>query len=119
MFTYITPEVHAKLTTIFRQEFQEYLIPDNASRFNGCFNFTDAPDRIYIPQVTFSFNDGAQFNLGVDGTLYKPMLGGRIACLAFQPQEGISMIGRLAQQSIEVVYDTNNAKLGFGVSGSC
>jgi hypothetical protein len=119
MFTYIPPEVHAKLTTIFRREFQEYLIPDNASRFNGCFNFTDAPDRIYIPQVTFSFNDGAQFNLGVDGTLYKPMLGGRIACLAFQPQEGISMIGRLAQQSIEVVYDTNNAKLGFGISGSC
>lgn len=118
-FTYIPPEVHAKLTTIFRQEIQEYLIPDNASIFNGCFNFTDAPDRIYIPQVTFSFNDGAEFNLGVDGTLYKPVEGERIDCLAFQLQEGISMIGTLAQQSIEVVYDTNNAKLGFGVSGSC
>jgi hypothetical protein len=118
-FTYIPAEVHTKLTTIFRQEFQEYLIRDNTSIFNGCFNFTDAPDRIYIPQVTFSFNDGAEFNLGIDGTLYKPVEGERIACLAFQPQEGISMIGRLAQQSLEVVYDTNNSKFGFGVIGSC
>ncbi|KAF7026383.1 hypothetical protein CFC21_038494 [Triticum aestivum] len=117
--TYIPPEVHGNLTRVFRQEFEKYLIPKDVYILGGCFNFTDAPANIPIPQVIFGFSDGTEFDLSYEGIFFNPRPGKRIACLAFHSQSGISIIGRSAQQSVEIVFDIVNDNLGFGPKGGC
>ncbi|TVU11527.1 hypothetical protein EJB05_45119, partial [Eragrostis curvula] len=99
-FTFLKPQIYTAPSDQFRKQMARYQVAPPHRVLDTCYNFTGLPgfEMMYIPDGPFS-----------------------IGCLAFaaMPEEfPFSVIGNMAQQTVEVVYDVRGGKVGF-IKGSC
>lgn len=76
--------------------------------------------KIAIPKISLVLGGGVKIDLDASGVVLGS--GPKQLCLAFAAnarEDDIVILGSVQQKTIEVVYDLNAGKLGFGPPGSC
>jgi hypothetical protein len=68
---------------------------------------------VRVPTVSFYFDQGAVLTLPARNLLVE--VGGAVFCLAFAPSSsGISILGNIQQEGIQITVDSANGYVGFG-----
>uniref|UniRef100_A0A0E0KWT4 Peptidase A1 domain-containing protein n=1 Tax=Oryza punctata TaxID=4537 RepID=A0A0E0KWT4_ORYPU len=68
---------------------------------------------VRVPTVSFYFDQGAVLTLPARNLLVE--VGGGVYCLAFAPSSsGISILGNIQQEGIQITVDSANGYVGFG-----
>ncbi|GJM99947.1 hypothetical protein PR202_ga17090 [Eleusine coracana subsp. coracana] len=121
LFTYLKPQIYRALRDEFRKQMAQYPAAQPYRVLDTCYNFTGLPT-IEVPVILLEFKGGVTLTPDVRQMMYfLPDHLFSIGCLAFAatPQEyPFSVIGNMAQQTVEVVYDVRGGKVGF-IQGSC
>lgn len=119
IFTYFTPSVYAVLRKEFQRLMADYPPAPAFDLLDTCYNFTGL-NVIKIPIVRLKFAGGSFLQLEVERMMYftDPTNYFSVACLAFGASDArnefpISVIGNLAQRSMEMIYDVKGGKVGF------
>ncbi|TVU11534.1 hypothetical protein EJB05_45126, partial [Eragrostis curvula] len=117
-FTYLKPDVYAALRNSFRKWMSGYRVAPPRAGLETCYDFTELKI-IITPVITLKFGGGASLDLHITQMMYfeDPDNVFSVGCLAFVPMPPnrglVSVIGTLAQKSVEVVYDVHAGKVGF------
>ncbi|XP_023547721.1 protein ASPARTIC PROTEASE IN GUARD CELL 2-like [Cucurbita pepo subsp. pepo] len=83
------------------------------SIFDTCFDLNGF-ESIRVPTVSFYFSDGPVLTLPAKNFLI-PVNGAGTFCLAFAPSpSGLSIIGNIQQEGIQISIDGANGFVGFG-----
>ncbi|KAM0863219.1 hypothetical protein ACQ4PT_044747 [Festuca glaucescens] len=125
-FTYLQPETYAALREHFRALMSRYPLAPPMGFLDTCYDLTGLRS-IYVPTVTLRFAGGLRLDLDIRQTMYfgrseNPFSMGCLAftalpAWAFPPGVAV-IIGSLAQESTEVLYDVRGEKVWF-VPGRC
>ncbi|KAK1274428.1 Protein ASPARTIC PROTEASE IN GUARD CELL 2 [Acorus gramineus] len=119
VITRLPSSAYAALRSAFKRGMSAYQsTPSKSSLLDTCYDFSEV-DTIAVPTIVFHFNGGADMEVDVSGTMYG-MSRSRF-CLAFAgniDDTDLGIIGNVQQQNLEVVYDTQIGRVGFG-PGSC
>ncbi|KAI9191403.1 hypothetical protein LWI28_008070 [Acer negundo] len=124
VFTLLPPEAFASLRSAFRKEMARYKLLAAATTSNGiiidrtCYDFSSYKT-VVIPKISFFFEGGAELEVDAKG-IFLSRDHGREICLAFtSTAEGeVAILGNIMQRSVQVVYDVDGGRVGFG-PGSC
>ncbi|KAM3198164.1 hypothetical protein ACQJBY_073342 [Aegilops geniculata] len=120
-FTYLMPETYAALRDQFKEQMAQYPVAPPMGFLDMCYNFTGLR-MISVPHVTLTFDGGASLELGIRQMMYFEDRDNFFSpgCLAFAapswavyPAGVAAVIGTLAQETTEVVYDVRADKVGF------
>ncbi|KAK9117814.1 hypothetical protein Scep_015907 [Stephania cephalantha] len=82
------------------------------SIFDTCFNFFNLHN-VRLPTVSFYFSNGPVFTLPANNFMI-PVDEEGTFCFAFAPSAGISIIGNIQQEGIQITFDGANGFVGFG-----
>lgn len=83
------------------------------SIFDTCYDLNGF-ESVRVPTVSFYFSDGPVLTLPAKNFLI-PVDGGGTFCLAFAPSpSGLSIIGNIQQEGIQISFDGANGFVGFG-----
>ncbi|TVU11535.1 hypothetical protein EJB05_45127, partial [Eragrostis curvula] len=120
-FTFLKPQIYTALRDEFRKRMPPYPVaPPPHPVLDTCYNFTGLPG-FEVPAVWLEFKGGVTLTPDVDQMMYFPDGPFSVGCLAFaatSEEFPFSVIGNMAQQTVEVVYDVRGRKVGF-IKGSC
>nr|XP_020174984.1 aspartyl protease family protein At5g10770-like [Aegilops tauschii subsp. strangulata] len=120
-FTYLMPETYAALRDQFKEQMAQYPVAPPMGFLETCYNFTGLR-KIDVPPVTLTFDSGASLELGIRQMMYFEDRDYVFSagCLAFAapawavyPAGVAAVIGTLAQETTEVVYDVHADMVGF------
>ncbi|GJN01322.1 hypothetical protein PR202_ga18581 [Eleusine coracana subsp. coracana] len=82
------------------------------SLFDTCYDLS-AYTSVRVPTVSFYFEEGAALTLPARNLLVE--VDGGVYCLAFAPSSsGMSILGNIQQQGIQITVDSANGFVGFG-----
>jgi len=118
VITRLPPTAYVKFRNRFRQLMKRYPSAPSLSILDTCYDLTKY-QTVKIPTVSFVFSDGTTLDVNSNGILYVSQLSQ--VCLAFagnSRDSSIGIIGNTQQQTLDVIYDIANQKIGFG-SGGC
>ncbi|XP_022845203.1 aspartyl protease family protein At5g10770-like isoform X1 [Olea europaea var. sylvestris] len=113
----------ASVYKVLRQELvriisSKYQVTEAYSILDACFKGTSVEISKIVPKVQLIFNGGADLDLAPHNVILEVEKG--TTCLAFaknsDPSE-VAIIGNQQQQTIEVVYDLSNSRIGFATGG--
>lgn len=97
----------------------KYKLSESFSILDTCFAGTAAEIATVVPAVEMRFEGGAELKLAAKNVMLE-VENGR-TCLSFAAnsdiRDSIAIIGNQQQQTIEVVYDLANSRIGFGAAG--
>jgi hypothetical protein len=118
-FTFLMYEPYAALRKYFRVQMAQYLLAPPLGVLDTCYDFTSLSE-ISVPTIALRFAGGMSLDLGIRQKMYFQRRDNvSLGCLAFATPAwefppGIAMvIGTLAQEMTEVVYDVRAEKVGF------
>ncbi|KAL6596618.1 hypothetical protein ACP70R_047261 [Stipagrostis hirtigluma subsp. patula] len=120
--TFLTPAIYTALRDEFRKQMAKYPLAAPYDVLDTCYNFTGIS--FDMPGILLQFEGGATLQPDVDQMMYffdAAAAPHTYGCLAFAPTPDnfpFSVIGNMAQQTVEVVYDVRGGKVGF-VQQSC
>ncbi|XP_066373550.1 aspartyl protease family protein At5g10770-like [Miscanthus floridulus] len=127
-FSYFVPSVYTVLRDEFRRQMAKYPTAPPFDGLDTCYNFTGLDQlnvTVFLPIIRFEIAGGSSLELVLDQMMYftNPANRFSVACRAFgKTNPGntvpVSVIGSLAQQSAEMIYDLQGGKLGFA-QGVC
>ncbi|KAI9108496.1 hypothetical protein K1719_020380 [Acacia pycnantha] len=119
VITRLPPSVYSSLRSEFRQKMWMYPMTSGISILDTCYDLS-GHDSVNIPKISLVFDGGVKLDLGENGIIYDESV--KIICLAFAPNmsdEDVLVLGNIQQRTVEVVYDLNAERLGFGPLGGC
>ncbi|CAA3021055.1 aspartyl protease family At5g10770-like [Olea europaea subsp. europaea] len=96
----------------------KYRVTVAYSILDACFKGTSDEIMKIVPKVQLIFQGGANLDLTPHNVILEVEKG--TTCLAFasnSEQSEIAIIGNQQQQTIEVVYDLSNSRIGFAAGG--
>uniref|UniRef100_A0ACD5VEE0 Uncharacterized protein n=1 Tax=Avena sativa TaxID=4498 RepID=A0ACD5VEE0_AVESA len=124
-FTYLKPETYAGLCDQFRAQMTRYPVAPPMGVLDTCYNFTGLRS-FGVPTIYLRFDNGVSMVLGIPVAMYfsdrdNPF---SVGCLAFSspvwafPPGVSAVIGTLAQEGTEMLYDVRAGKVGY-IPGRC
>lgn len=119
VITRLPPSVYSSLRLEFRQLMLMYPMIDKISILDTCYNLS-GHDIVSIPKISLVFDGGVKLDLGENAIVDAG--SENQVCLAFAPNqsdEDMVILGNVQQRTINVVYDLNAERLGFGPPGGC
>ncbi|KAL2622693.1 hypothetical protein R1flu_002898 [Riccia fluitans] len=120
-YTILESEAYQMVKSAFNDSI-EYTSVDllDFTGFDLCYSVPSF-DNLSVPRLTFNF-DGADFDLPFDNIVQKVTddSSNNFICLAFaeSPIDSFSVIGNWQQQNFQVLYDLDNASIGW-VAADC
>jgi hypothetical protein len=119
-FTYLKPETYVALRDQFKEQMTRYPTAPPMGVLDTCYNFTGLRS-FGAPPIYLRFDNGVSMSLGIPTAMYFQERGNpfSVGCLAFAspvwafPPGVSAVIGTLAQEGREVVYDVRAEKVGF------
>ncbi|KAK1549070.1 hypothetical protein Q3G72_006662 [Acer saccharum] len=118
VITRLQLEAYAALRSAFRKEMSHYHYK-MASPFkflDTCYDLS-SHKTVEIPKVSFFFKGGVELELDVKGTVIPVTDSGHVVCFAFAPNGGHAagaILGNIMQRTVQVVYDVEGRRVGFG-----
>ncbi|XAR52809.1 Nepenthesin [Bertholletia excelsa] len=97
----------------FTKKVKSYPIVKDIRLLDPCYNMSGV-EKLDFPSFGIQFADGAVWNFPVDN-YFIWLEPGEVMCLAIlrTPLSDMSIIGNFQQQNFQVLYDTENSRLGF------
>lgn len=120
MITRLPPKAYAALKSAFKEKMSKYTITSSGdSELDTCYDFTGLKT-VTIPKIAFSFSGGTVVELDSKGILYSSSTRSKV-CLAFAeyPDDNVAIFGSVQQQTLQVVYDGVDGRVGFAPNGCC
>lgn len=117
VITRLQPEAYAALRTSFQQQMTNYEMTQGPEPFDTCYDFS-GHDTVVVPGISFVFGGGVEVPLDLFGII-SPTSRTQ-GCLAFAGNGDASEVGIFGNQqqlTLDVVYDVDGGKLGFGTGG--
>ncbi|KAL6911573.1 hypothetical protein ACP4OV_000378 [Aristida adscensionis] len=122
-FTFLMPAFYTALRDEFRRQMAKYPPAPPYRTLDTCYNLTGLPE-FDVPVISLEFEGGATLQPGMEQMMFFPDASAApftYGCLAFAPMPngfGFSVVGNMAQQTTEVVYDVRGGRVGF-IPRSC
>ncbi|KAH7841284.1 hypothetical protein Vadar_027913 [Vaccinium darrowii] len=120
VITRLQPEAYAALRTSFQQQMRNYALTQGPDPFDTCYDFS-GHDTVVVPGINFVFGGNVEVPLDFSGIIYYPDPTSQTqGCLAFAGNghaSEVGIFGNQQQQTLDVVYDVDGGKLGFGTGG--
>lgn len=120
-FTFLRPDIYTALRAEFRKDMAQYPAAPPFRFLDTCYNFTGL-HQFEVPAIWLEFKGGVTLTPDVGQMMYFPSGNPfSVGCLAFAatPEDfPFSVVGNMAQQTVEVVYDVRGGKVGF-IQESC
>uniref|UniRef100_A0A7N0TB21 Peptidase A1 domain-containing protein n=1 Tax=Kalanchoe fedtschenkoi TaxID=63787 RepID=A0A7N0TB21_KALFE len=113
----LPPSVYQKLSAAFRHQMVKYRMAKPLGILDTCYDLRGYK-YVSVPKISLFFKGGLEVPLHSSGVLFGNGVGRM--CLAFAASEsdsGVSILGNVQQQTLEVVFDVRGGKIGFGVNG--
>ncbi|XP_028801630.1 aspartyl protease family protein At5g10770-like [Neltuma alba] len=117
--TRLPQSVYAALRSEFQKKMAIYPMACELVMLDTCYDLSGY-ETVMIPEINLVFGGGVKLNLDASGIVYAA--SEKQVCLAFAPNtndEDVVILGNVQQKTIEVVYDLNVERLGFGPPGGC
>ncbi|KAL5782966.1 hypothetical protein ACOSP7_007995 [Xanthoceras sorbifolium] len=115
--TYLPPTAYTALETAFRDAMSKYPKAPASSDLDVCYDVSKDP-QFTVPQFDFYFEDGTQVTIPDKGSIH--VYSTSQVCLAMvanQDAKEYTIIGNVAQKTMEVVYDIPGNRIGFALKG--
>ncbi|CAN6236664.1 unnamed protein product [Urochloa humidicola] len=110
--TRLPPEAYAALRDAFAAAVGALPRAPGVSLLDTCYDLSGYTS-VRVPTVSFYFDEGAALTLPAANLLLE--VDGGIYCLAFAPSpSGMSILGNIQQQGIQITVDSANGFIGFG-----
>ncbi|RAL42489.1 hypothetical protein DM860_016776 [Cuscuta australis] len=127
VITRLPPDAYKALKSAFAGQMMKkhYTKAQNFSLFDTCFDFSriGSGGSITFPNIEFHFRGNVTVEIPSTGILIALDQKFAQVCLAFAGNENpadVGIFGNTQQQTLDVVYDVKNWRLGFGVGrGRC
>ncbi|KHM99525.1 Aspartic proteinase nepenthesin-1 [Glycine soja] len=103
-------------TVSFRQGMEKYPVANEDGLFDTCYDFSGYKE-ISVPKIDFEFAGGVTVELPLVGIFY--VVSAQQVCLAFAAngnENDITIFGNVQQKTLEVVYDVEGGRIGFGAA---
>ncbi|XP_042474945.1 aspartyl protease family protein At5g10770-like [Macadamia integrifolia] len=113
----LQPKAYSIFRLAFRRAMARYPAAPAYSILDTCFNL-EGISTVTVPTIVLHFGGGTDLNVDQSGILIVANL--TQYCLAFAGNDAatdLAIIGNMQQQTMEVVYDVEGGKLGFGPKG--
>ncbi|KAG5027311.1 hypothetical protein JHK82_023160 [Glycine max] len=117
VITRLAPTAYAALRSAFRQGMEKYPVANEDGLFDTCYDFSGYKE-ISVPKIDFEFAGGVTVELPLVGIFY--VVSAQQVCLAFAAngnENDITIFGNVQQKTLEVVYDVEGGRIGFGAAG--
>ncbi|XP_057718248.1 aspartyl protease family protein At5g10770-like [Arachis stenosperma] len=117
VITRLPPTAYTALRSAFRQGMARYPMASSLSILDTCYDLS-AYKTVIFPKIVFEFAGGATVDLAAAGTFYVASV--KQVCLGFAPNgddSDVTIFGNVQQKTLQVVYDVNGGKVGFGAGG--
>ncbi|KAJ8758579.1 hypothetical protein K2173_000300 [Erythroxylum novogranatense] len=114
----LPPSVYSKLSSAFQSLMTKYPKTNGVSLFDTCYDFTGYRS-FYVPKISVFFKGGVEVNIPPTGVMIP--YNEKTTCLAFAANgddTDISIFGNTQQQTLEVIHDVGNGRVGFA-PGAC
>ncbi|XP_054797538.1 aspartyl protease family protein At5g10770-like [Prosopis cineraria] len=119
LITRLPPSVYAALRSEFRQQMTMYPMASEISILDTCYDLSGYNDgTVMIPKISLEFGDKVKLDLDVSGIVF--VVSTKQVCLAFaanEREDDVLILGSVQQKTIDVVFDLNAERLGFGPAG--
>ena len=95
----------------------KYPVAYGTRLLDTCYDFSGYKE-ISVPRIDFEFAGGVKVELPLVGILYGE--SAQQLCLAFAANgngNDITIFGNVQQKTLEVVYDVEGGRIGFGAAG--
>ncbi|KAI3508704.1 hypothetical protein L1887_23716 [Cichorium endivia] len=118
VITRLPPTAYSALSTAFKAQMTQYPLTKALSILDTCYDFSKFTS-VKIPKISLVWGGNTNVDIAPQGILYAN--GISQVCLAFAANgddSDIGIFGNTQQKTLEVVYDVNGGKVGFG-SGGC
>ncbi|KAL6844360.1 hypothetical protein ACP4OV_026033 [Aristida adscensionis] len=110
--TRLPPEAYAALRDAFAAAVAGLPRAPGVSLFDTCYDLSGYTS-VRVPTVSFFFDEGATLTLPASNLLVE--VDGGVYCLAFAPSpSGLSILGNIQQEGIQITVDSANGFIGFG-----
>lgn len=110
--TRLPPDAYAALRDAFAVAVGGLPRAPPVSLFDTCYDLS-AYTSVRVPTVSFYFDQGAALTLPARNLLVE--VDGGVYCLAFAPSSsGMSILGNIQQEGIQITVDSANGFVGFG-----
>ncbi|RCV14905.1 hypothetical protein SEVIR_3G017000v4 [Setaria viridis] len=114
--TRLPAEAYAALRDAFAAAVGALPRAPGVSLLDTCYDLSGYTS-VRVPTVSFYFDEGATLTLPARNLLVE--VDGGIYCLAFAPSpSGMSILGNIQQEGIQITVDSANGFIGFG-PGTC
>ncbi|KAL5853067.1 hypothetical protein ACOSQ3_008185 [Xanthoceras sorbifolium] len=114
--TYLPPKAYTVLETAFTKAMSKYPKADPSPDLKVCYDLSKYP-QFTVPQFSFYFEDGTQVTIPDKGSVV--VYSTSQVCLAMVANENAkeyTIIGNIAQKTMEVVYDIPGSRIGFALN---
>ncbi|KAL5215142.1 hypothetical protein ABZP36_004294 [Zizania latifolia] len=110
--TRLPQEAYAALRDAFAGDVGGLPRAPGVSLLDTCYDLSGYSS-VRVPTVSFYFNQGAVLTLPARNLLVD--VGGGVYCLAFAPSSsGLSILGNIQQEGIQITVDSTTGFVGFG-----
>ncbi|KAL6651794.1 hypothetical protein ACP70R_010719 [Stipagrostis hirtigluma subsp. patula] len=110
--TRLPQEAYAALRDAFAGAVDGLPRAPGVSLFDTCYDLSGYTS-VRVPTVSFYFDEGATLTLPARNLLLE--VDGGVYCLAFAPSSsGMSILGNIQQEGIQITVDSANGFVGFG-----
>ncbi|KAF2322199.1 hypothetical protein GH714_008493 [Hevea brasiliensis] len=119
IITRLPSSIYTQLRSAFNKSMSQYPPAKAVELLDTCYNLKEYKNPT-IPQVVLHFENSNDIRLDTDTVLYKGDID-TVFCLAFaakEKQSDLNIIGSHQQRKLNILYDLQNGKLGFGM-GNC
>ncbi|KAJ9178391.1 hypothetical protein P3X46_010278 [Hevea brasiliensis] len=119
IITRLPSSIYTQLRSAFNKSMSQYPPAKAVEPLDTCYNLKGNRNPT-IPQVVLHFENSNDIRLDTDTVLYKGDID-TVFCLAFaakEKQSDLNIIGSHQQRKLNILYDLQNGKLGFGM-GNC
>ncbi|KAJ9167621.1 hypothetical protein P3X46_019238 [Hevea brasiliensis] len=119
VITRLPSSIYTQLSSSFNKFMSQYPPAKAVETLDTCYNLEGFKNPT-IPQVVLHFENSNDITLDTDTVLYKGDED-TVFCLAFAAkgkQSDLNIIGSHQQRKLNILYDLQNGKLGFGM-GNC
>ncbi|GLU01214.1 hypothetical protein SLE2022_185300 [Rubroshorea leprosula] len=117
VITRLPATAYSALRTAFRQGMSKYPMGKPLSILDTCYDLSSY-NSFSIPKISISFSGGVEVEIALSGILY--VNSPSQVCLAFagnNDDSNVGILGNVQQKTLQVVYDSANARVGFATGG--
>lgn len=120
VITRLPEVVYSALRAAFRQSMLSYTLIEEKvdDLMDTCYN-VEVHSQVVLPDIQFHFGKTSTIDVTLSkyGTIWTPHDGnGSIMCLAFAARGSKTIIGSVQQRGLNVLYDLEGERIGFGTN---